>query len=162
MLQNGILHESSCVYRPTQNRVAKRKNRHLLELHRYLVSRDVTFYKDLPYLPITTYRHQEENDDLLVYVSPTLVENTKQSAKLDGLPLKVYDSAPGEACGKSDAPSDALSGFDSPSPFPTHELDLHTSLWKDLILVLKNVGEALAHSRWRAAMIEEMNALDHN
>nr|GEU45391.1 uncharacterized mitochondrial protein AtMg00810-like [Tanacetum cinerariifolium] len=29
------------------------------------------------------------------------------------------------------------------------------------ILVSKTVGEALAHSGWRAAMIEEMNALDH-
>nr|GEY82807.1 putative mitochondrial protein [Tanacetum cinerariifolium] len=30
------------------------------------------------------------------------------------------------------------------------------------ILVPKTVGEALAHSGWRAAMIEEMNAPDHN
>lgn len=32
----------------------------------------------------------------------------------------------------------------------------------DSILVPKTVGEALAHPGWRAAMIEEMNALDHN
>ncbi|GKC77492.1 retrovirus-related pol polyprotein from transposon TNT 1-94 [Tanacetum coccineum] len=32
----------------------------------------------------------------------------------------------------------------------------------DSILVPKTVSEALAHSTWRAAMIEEMNALDHN
>nr|GEZ30164.1 Gag-Pol polyprotein [Tanacetum cinerariifolium] len=31
MLQHGILHKSSCVYIPAENRVAKRKNRHLLE-----------------------------------------------------------------------------------------------------------------------------------
>ncbi|GJY93024.1 gag-pol polyprotein [Tanacetum coccineum] len=62
------------------------------QLHRYLVSRDVTFHEDLPYFPVITYRHQEENDDLLVYVSPTFVETTKQSAELDGdgLSLKVY------------------------------------------------------------------------
>lgn len=47
------------------------------QLHRYLVSRDVTFHEDLPYFPVTTYRHQEENDDLLVYVSPTQVATTE-------------------------------------------------------------------------------------
>nr|GEU87192.1 polyprotein, putative [Tanacetum cinerariifolium] len=126
--EHGILHESSCVYKPSQNRVAERKNRHLLEdtqpnitkldhkslkcvflgyshihkgyrcysprLHQYLVLRDVTFHEDLPYFPVTTYRYQEKNDDLLVYVSPTPVETTKQSAELDGLPLKVYARRP--------------------------------------------------------------------
>lgn len=29
---NGIIHESSCVYTPQQNGMAKRKNRHLLEV----------------------------------------------------------------------------------------------------------------------------------
>nr|GEV58548.1 hypothetical protein [Tanacetum cinerariifolium] len=194
------------------------------QLHRYLVSRDVTFHKELLYFPVTTYRHQEENDDLLVYVSPTPVETTKQSAELDGPPLKVYArrprirsdlvrepstqlkdapidapndepndvsndvpiSAPRKACVKSDAPSDA-----PPPPSPTPKLDLPIALRKgkctcrylvsafvsydglstsshtfvanlDLILVPKTVGEALAHSGWRATMIEEMNALDHN
>ncbi|GKA40567.1 polyprotein [Tanacetum coccineum] len=119
--EHGILHESSA-----QNGVAERKNRHLLEvarallfqmtvpkpfwadvvstgyrcyspqLHRYLVTRDVTFHEDLPYFPVATYRHQEENDDLLVYVSPTPIETTKQSAELDGdsPPLKVYVRRP--------------------------------------------------------------------
>ncbi|XP_057990555.1 uncharacterized protein LOC131172940 [Hevea brasiliensis] len=32
MTQNGILHQSSCVDTPSQNGVAKRKNRHLLEV----------------------------------------------------------------------------------------------------------------------------------
>ena len=31
MLQHGILHQTSCVDTPSQNGVAKRKNRHLLE-----------------------------------------------------------------------------------------------------------------------------------
>nr|GEZ07004.1 hypothetical protein [Tanacetum cinerariifolium] len=56
--------------------------------------RDVTFHEDLPYFLVTTYRHQEENDDLLVYVSPTPVKTTKQSAELDTLPLKVYPRRP--------------------------------------------------------------------
>nr|GEV40391.1 copia protein [Tanacetum cinerariifolium] len=147
---------------------------------------------------ITTYRHHEENDDLLVYVSPTHIETTKQSAELDGdgPPLKdvsndVPISAPSEAYGKSDVPSDAPSGFDSPLPCPAPKLDLPIALRKvkrtcrylvsafvsydglstssrafvanlDSILVLKTVGEALAHYGWRAAMIEEMNALYHN
>ncbi|GJX84540.1 retrovirus-related pol polyprotein from transposon TNT 1-94 [Tanacetum coccineum] len=228
MLQHGILHESSCVYRPAQNGVAERKNRHLLEdtqLHCYLVLRDVTFHEDLPYFPVTTYRCQEENDDLLVYVSPAPVETTKQSTELDGPPIKVYArrpqttsdlirepsthlkdapidatndvsndvpiSAPSEAYGKSDAPSDASRCSDSPLPPPTPELDLPIALRKgkctciysvsgfvsydglstsslafvaniDSISVPKTVGEALAHFGWCAAMIEEMNALDHN
>ncbi|GJR84883.1 retrovirus-related pol polyprotein from transposon TNT 1-94 [Tanacetum coccineum] len=60
------------------------------QLHHYLVSRDGTFHEDLPYFPVTTYHHQKENDDLLVYVSPTPVETTKQSAELDGPRLKGY------------------------------------------------------------------------
>ncbi|GKD95403.1 retrovirus-related pol polyprotein from transposon TNT 1-94, partial [Tanacetum coccineum] len=100
-------------------------------------------------------------------------------------------SAPSEAYGKFDAPSDAPSGFDSPPPSPTPELDLPIALRKgkrtcrypvsvfvsydglsissrafvanlDSILVSKTVGEALTHSGWHAAMIEEMNALEHN
>nr|GEV36965.1 retrotransposon-related protein [Tanacetum cinerariifolium] len=219
--EHGILHESSCVYRPTQNGAVERKNRHLLKLHRYLVSRDVTFHEDLPYFSVTTYHHQEEIDDLLVYVSPILVETTKLSAELDGPPLKVYarrprirsdlvhkpstqlkdapndapnnapNDAPNDASNDSDALSDAPSGSYSPSHSPTPEVDLHIALLKDKrtcrypvsafvsydglsssssifvanldsILVLKTVGEALAHFGWRAAMIEEMNALDHN
>ncbi|GKF05376.1 retrovirus-related pol polyprotein from transposon TNT 1-94 [Tanacetum coccineum] len=64
------------------------------QLHRYLVSRDVTFHEDLPYFPVTTYRHNEENDDLLVYVPRTPVETTKQSVELDASPLKVYARLP--------------------------------------------------------------------
>nr|GEV49467.1 hypothetical protein [Tanacetum cinerariifolium] len=228
---------------PAQNGVAKRKNRHLLEVAHallfqttvpkpfwvdavsttcFLINRmpsvvlggnypyavlfltkplfpvDPKIFGNIPYFPVTTYRHHEENDDLLVYVSPTHVETTKQSAELDsdGPPLKdvsndVPISAPSEAYGKSDAPSDAPSGSDSPMPSPAPELDLPITLRKgkrtcrylvsafdsydglstssrafvanlDSILFPKTVGEALAHSGWRAAMIEEMNALYHN
>nr|GFA45587.1 uncharacterized mitochondrial protein AtMg00810-like [Tanacetum cinerariifolium] len=71
-------------------------------------------------------------------------------------------STPCEAYSESDAPSAASNGFDSPPPSPAPKLDLPIALRKDSILVLKTVGEALAHSGWRASMIEEMNALDHN
>nr|GEY22288.1 ribonuclease H-like domain-containing protein [Tanacetum cinerariifolium] len=74
----------------------------------------------------------------------------------------VAISAPNETCGKSNAPSDAPNGFDSPSSFPTPKLDLPIALQKDSILVSKNVSDALAHYGWRTAMIKEMNALDHN
>ena len=37
MLQHGILHQTSCVDTPSQNRVVKRKNRHLLETTRTLL-----------------------------------------------------------------------------------------------------------------------------
>nr|GEV31520.1 retrovirus-related Pol polyprotein from transposon TNT 1-94 [Tanacetum cinerariifolium] len=133
------------------------------QLHRYLVSRDVTFHEDLSYFPVTTYRHQEENDNF----------------------------APSEAYGESVAPSDAPNGSDSPPPSLAPELDLPIALRKvkrtcrylvfafgsydglstsshafvvnlDSILVPKTLGEALAYFGWRAAMIEEMNALDHN
>ena len=37
MLQNGILHQTSCVDTPSQNGVAERKNRHLLKTVRALL-----------------------------------------------------------------------------------------------------------------------------
>nr|GEW67359.1 zinc finger, CCHC-type [Tanacetum cinerariifolium] len=247
MLHHGIFNKSSCVYTIAQNKVAKRKNRHLLEvacallfqmtvpkqfwaddvsttcyspqLHRYLVSRDVTFHEDLPYFPVITYCHQEENDDLLVYVSPSPV------ATIERPPIKVYTrrpqmtssidrepssqredspidapndapndvplSAPSEAHSDSNALSDASYGFDLPPLSDTLEHDLPIALQKgkraytysvsafisydnlsisfrafvtnlDAILVPKTIGETLAHPGWRAVMIEEMNALDHN
>nr|GEU58021.1 uncharacterized mitochondrial protein AtMg00810-like [Tanacetum cinerariifolium] len=247
--EHGILHESSCVYKPAQNEVAERKNRHLLEVACALLFQMTVpkpFWADVVSTTCFLINHMPSavlggnypysdtqpnitkldpkslkcvflgysriqkggNDDLLVYVSPTPVETTKQSAELDGPPFKVYDrrprirsdlvrepstqlkdapndapnnapndvsndspndvsndvpiSAPNEACGKYDAPSDAPSSSDSPSPSPTPELDLPIALQKDSILVPKTVGEALAHSGWRTAMIEEINALDYN
>ncbi|GJR23039.1 retrovirus-related pol polyprotein from transposon TNT 1-94 [Tanacetum coccineum] len=71
-------------------------------------------------------------------------------------------SVSSEAYSDSDAPSDAPGGSDSPPPSPTLELNLPIALQKDLILVPKTVGEALAHFGWCAAMIKEMNALDRN
>ena len=37
MSSHGIIHQSSCVYTPQQNGVAKRKNRHLVETAHTLV-----------------------------------------------------------------------------------------------------------------------------
>ncbi|GKB11885.1 retrovirus-related pol polyprotein from transposon TNT 1-94, partial [Tanacetum coccineum] len=70
------------------------------------------------------------------------------------------DSPPASPAQYSD--SDAPSDFNSPPTSHVPELDLLIAIQKDSISVLKNVGEALAHSGWYAAMIEEMNALDHN
>ncbi|GKF89853.1 hypothetical protein Tco_0263816, partial [Tanacetum coccineum] len=92
-------------------------------------------------------------------------------------------NAPSEAYCKSDAHSDAPSGSNSPPPPLAPELDLPIALQKgkrtcrypisafvsynglstsshafianlDSISVPKTVGEALAHSGWRAGMIE--------
>ena len=37
LLKNGLLHQSSCVQTPQQNRVLEHKSRHLLEVTRYLL-----------------------------------------------------------------------------------------------------------------------------
>nr|GEW55894.1 hypothetical protein [Tanacetum cinerariifolium] len=173
---------------------------------------------------VTTYRHQEENDDLLVYVSLTPIETTKQSAKLDGPPLKVYarqprirsdlDRKPSTQLKDApiDAPNDAPNDVSNDAPndvsndvllvhpvrhvvnvlvdirflhmflmmgyllplvplYPVSAFVSYDGLSTssrafvanlDSILVPKIVGEALAYFGWRAAMIEEMNALDHN
>nr|GEV01803.1 hypothetical protein [Tanacetum cinerariifolium] len=83
---------------------------------------------------VTTYRHKEENDHLLVYVSPALVATTKQSAEPDGLPIKLYSSdtyndydAPGDALGGFDSPLASLGGFDAPSDAPVGSDSLPTS-----------------------------------
>nr|GFA01111.1 serine/threonine-protein phosphatase 6 regulatory subunit 3-like [Tanacetum cinerariifolium] len=112
------------------SRIQKRYRCYSSQLHRYLVSSDVTFYEDLPYFPITTYRHQEENDDLLVYVSPTPVETTKQSAELDGKCTCRYP----------------VSAFVSYDGLSTSSRAFVANL--DSILVPKTVGEALAHFGW--------------
>ncbi|GJY86118.1 retrovirus-related pol polyprotein from transposon TNT 1-94 [Tanacetum coccineum] len=133
----------------------------------------------------------KRSDDLLVYVSSTPVETTKQSAELDDVPIDAPNDVPISAPSEAYCESDAPSGSDSPSPSPAPELDLPIALWKgkrtciypvstfisydglstpsrafianlDSIVVLKTVGEALAYFGWRDAMIEEMNALDHN
>ncbi|GJV14128.1 serine/threonine-protein kinase RUNKEL [Tanacetum coccineum] len=153
------------------------------QLHRYLVSRDVTFHEDLPYFSVNTYRHQEKNDDLLVYVSLTPVATTKQSTEPDGLPLKVYVRRPRitsnlvrePSSQLKDAPIDApnnvsndvpISTPNSVSAFVSYDgLSISSRAFVanlDSILVSKTVGEALAHSGLCAAMIEEMIALDHN
>nr|GEU50354.1 polyprotein, putative [Tanacetum cinerariifolium] len=104
-------------------------------------------------------------------------------------PNNVSNDVPtlSEAYSDSDAPS----GSDSPPASPARELDLPIALRKakhtctypvssfvsydglspssrafvaklESISVPKTIHKALAHSGWRAAMIEEMNALDHN
>nr|GEV67397.1 hypothetical protein [Tanacetum cinerariifolium] len=271
MLQHGILHESSCVYRPTQNGAAERKNCHLLKVaHALLFQMTVPKPFWVNVVSATCFLINRMPSSVLVgnysysvlfptkllfpinpkiFGSTCFVQDTQPTIiKLDPKSLKciflrysciqngyrcyspqlhrsdlvrepstqyvpndapndasndvsndapndvsndVPISAPSEAFGKSDAHSDAPSGSDSPSPSPTPEVDLPIALRKDKrtcrylvsafvsydglstsssifvakldsILVPKTVGEALAHSRWRTAMIEEMNALDHN
>nr|GEV05380.1 reverse transcriptase domain-containing protein [Tanacetum cinerariifolium] len=96
--------------------------------------------------------------------------------ELDGPPLKVYARRPqirSDLIRKPstqlkdtliDATNDALNDVsnDAPNDVSNYVPISAPSEACDSILVLKTVGEALAYSRWRAAMIEEMNALDHN
>nr|GEX05261.1 hypothetical protein [Tanacetum cinerariifolium] len=100
----------------------------------------------ISYFPVTTYHHQEENDDLSYLVrkpstqlkdvtidAPNDVSNDAPNDVSNDVPI----SAPSEARGKSDAPS----GSDSPLPSPTPELDLPIALRKGCILLAVYVDD---------------------
>nr|GEV65551.1 uncharacterized mitochondrial protein AtMg00810-like [Tanacetum cinerariifolium] len=123
----------------------------------------------------TTYRHQEENDDLLVYVSPTLIETIKQSAELDDALINVPNNTPNDAPNdvSNDVPisaptktygeSDAPSGSDLPSPSLAPELDLTVALRKGKRTCRYLVSAFVSYDGLStSSRAFEMNALDHN
>ncbi|GKD52952.1 retrovirus-related pol polyprotein from transposon TNT 1-94, partial [Tanacetum coccineum] len=100
------------------------------QLHCYLISSDVTFHEDLPYFPVTTYRHQEKNDDMRPRIISDLIR--EPSSQLKDVPIdapnnvsnEIPISALNKAYSNSDAPSDARGGSDLPPPSFAPELDL--------------------------------------
>ena len=111
MLQNEILHQTLCVDTPSQNRVAQRKNRHLLEVARALlfqmnvpkhfwadaVSTACFFIKGMPSLVLnwTAPYHQLFPNNMLFPIDPKVFECTclirdvrPQVSKLDPKSLK--------------------------------------------------------------------------
>ncbi|KAJ9548762.1 hypothetical protein OSB04_021305 [Centaurea solstitialis] len=220
MLQNGILHEFSCVDTPAQNGVAERKNCWGVWEEIGLFShqpnavchfrRTKSFLSVVSYKVIVSYRSEDlclGDDDLLIYVTPlpespspsdstpsqeppkppiVHVYNRRQRPTSDPEPIPSSSSS-------TDLPTGDPLASNSPPPSDTHDpdLDVPIALWKgkrsctypissvvsydklssrsrslistlDSISIPKTVGEALAHSGWRDAMLDEINALDHN
>nr|GEW78807.1 zinc finger, CCHC-type [Tanacetum cinerariifolium] len=119
---------------------------------------DVTFHEALSYFPITTYRHQEENDDLSDIIrEPSAQLKYPPNDALNDAPNDVSNDVPisahSEAYGKSNTPSDVPSGSNSPSPSPTPELDLPSALRK---------GKCTCRYPHWPILDEEINALQHN
>ncbi|EOY08968.1 Uncharacterized protein TCM_024268 [Theobroma cacao] len=169
MIQNGILHQSSYIDTPSQNRVAERKINISL-----------------------SYDSQGEEDDLLVYTITHSV-NTTDILATDPAPAQppivhVYSKRP-EAQTTCPlpvpSPSDLVSNDHEPSlhlpialrkgkcqctyPISSFVSYDHLSFSSgsfvaslDSISIPKTVHEALSHPGWRAAMVEEMVALDGN
>ncbi|XP_068666376.1 uncharacterized protein [Aristolochia californica] len=145
---NGLLHQTSCAYTPQQNGVAERKNRHLLELARgflysmLMISWDVTFFED------TSFDSSHEAP-LGFRFPPT--------TPCPLVPFQEDITQPPEA-----------PVIPSPMGCPIHLNLLHYE--RNPVLALRLIQlpilclliEALKHSRWKAAMDEEMYALYEN
>ena len=92
-MNNGIIHQSSCVDTPQQNGVAERKNRHLLE-----VSRSIMFTSNVPKhswgeaFLTTAYLINRMPCRTLNYQSPcqVLLQSYPNSKLISSIPIKVF------------------------------------------------------------------------
>lgn len=93
LLENGVVHQSSCVNTPQQNGVAERKNKHLLE-----VARSLLFQNSVPkYLwgeavLTAAYLINRMPSKVLRFKTPmeVFLENFPNNRLLSTLPLKVF------------------------------------------------------------------------
>ncbi|KAJ9180876.1 hypothetical protein P3X46_009068, partial [Hevea brasiliensis] len=184
MTQNGILHQSSCMDTPSQNGVAERKNRHLLE-----VTRSLLFHMKVP-----KHFWADAEDDLLIYTVQPMSSPLPQPVPSVSRPtrppvvhvysrrLEIPDSDPppatslGDPVPHTDHDSDLdlpialrkgkrsctypISSFVSYNQLSSCSRCFVTSL--DSVPIPNTVGEALSHPGWCDAMKEEMEALDAN
>ncbi|KAL6340451.1 hypothetical protein AAG906_006115 [Vitis piasezkii] len=142
MTQHRIFHQFSCVDTPSQNGVAERKNRHLLEIARALLFQMkgiLVFRKVIDvFLLISTsmwYRLMWHFHKIHLFIlHPQIQKETK-------------DTCPTPTSSLSDPPSD---------------LDLPIGLRKDSVSIPKIVKEALNHPGWYNAMLEEIQAPEVN
>lgn len=93
LTQNGIHHQTSCVYTPQQNGVAERKNRHLLE-----VARTIMFESNVPSrfwgdaVLTSAYLINRMPSKILKFQSPIqkFAEHFPKSHLLNSIPQKVF------------------------------------------------------------------------
>ncbi|EOY04903.1 Cysteine-rich RLK (RECEPTOR-like protein kinase) 8 [Theobroma cacao] len=211
MIQNGILHQSSCIDTPSQNGVAERKNGHFLEvtraflfqmkvpkqfwadavstacflinrmpscvlhvtkldpkslkcvflgysrlqkgyrcysptLNRYLVSADITFLENSPFFSSSSsYDSQGKEDDLLVYTSIPDDQRLRPHALYQSLRRQIQSLVI------------LILVFISLLLFAKFVCCI-----LGFCSIPKTVHETLSHPGWRAAIVEEMMALDGN
>ena len=92
-MNHGIIYQSSCVNTPQQNGVAKRKNRHLLE-----VSHSIMFTSNVPKhfwgeaVLTATYLTSRMPSHTLNYQSPcqVLLQSYPNSRLISSIPIKVF------------------------------------------------------------------------
>lgn len=149
-----------------------------------MVSTDVTFFENTHFFSVSP-SEQTEDDDWLIYTTTSIVATDSNSPPLQRPPIHHVYSRRLVSNDSCHAPMASSSSDSSP------DLDLPIAIQKgkhqctypissfvsydhlspssysfiasiDAIIIPKTLHEALSHSGWRQAMIEEMNALEAN
>ncbi|XP_068644641.1 uncharacterized protein [Aristolochia californica] len=169
--ENSIIHQTSCVYAPQLNGVAKRKNRHLLEVARGLLyymkaplirTQDVTFFentsyyssKNVPPGPSSVQASPQPVVPLATDIlqTPEALVDTTLMDFID--PIEVCPSPPTHVPfrPKYDTWPIALRKEPRTSTRPSSSHPISNFSYQ----------EALRHPGWKTAIEEEMHALYEN
>lgn len=145
-------------------------------LHKHLVSIDVTFVEDLAFFPLSDSKScvQEESgsDDWLIY--PTTLSQGSEYSELNQRIETNLQESDNEEIPAHDPSVDLPIALRKGTRQCTNPISSFVSYDKlyptsytfisnlDTVSIPKNVREALSKPEWQKAMLEEIEALDHN